>query len=110
MTEIKNDPVPFRNRPLVERVGPDQVKKFVCSSASLGQALKQLVPNLEFPWSDEHLYPPDRLLQFRFLLFLLRSVVSTPGSFKTGVPVSSRFCVDVHQTHYDPRRNSGRRS
>src|SRR5579863_5325622 len=61
MAEIKNDPVSFWNRPLVERVGPDNIENLVRSSSSIGQALKQLVPNLHLFLSDWHLCLQSRL-------------------------------------------------
>src|ERR1700680_2914567 len=55
MTESQNNPVPFRIRPLVERVGSDNAKNLVRATPSLGETLQQLMPNFDFLLRDEHL-------------------------------------------------------
>jgi hypothetical protein len=62
MPEIKNDPMSFWNRPLIQGVGTDNVENLIRSNPSLGQPLKQLVGNFDFPLRDEHLCLQSRLL------------------------------------------------
>src|SRR5580692_1294030 len=62
MPEIKNDPMSFWNRPLVQGVRSDNVKNLIRSNPSLTQLLKQLVRNFNFPLRDEHLCLQSRLL------------------------------------------------
>jgi hypothetical protein len=54
VTEIKNNPMSFWNRPLVERAGPDDAENFVGSHPSFRQTLKQLMPKPDFLLSDYH--------------------------------------------------------
>src|ERR1700678_2434284 len=54
MAEIENNSMSFRNRPLVDRVGLDNVENLVRLSSSFGQSLKQLVSNVNVLLRDEH--------------------------------------------------------
>src|SRR5579863_9003784 len=62
MSEIKNDSMSLRNRPLIQGVGTYNVENLIRSNPSLGHPLKQLVRNFDFILRDEHLCLQSRLL------------------------------------------------
>src|SRR4029077_8475371 len=74
VTEIKNDSMSFGNRPLVERVGADNVKNLFRSKASFGQTLEQLVPNFDFLLRDGHPCLQSPIDSVRSGLLLLRRI------------------------------------
>ncbi len=53
--EVEDDAMPLGNRPLVERISPDDIEKLVRSDASLGQALEKFTLNFDVVRCGKHI-------------------------------------------------------
>jgi hypothetical protein len=57
VAQIEDDPVPFRNGPLVERIRPHEIEELVRPRAGLRQAFKEFMPNFDTVLRGAHFLP-----------------------------------------------------
>ena len=63
--QVKNDPMSFRNRPLVKGIRPYQIEEPIGLGASFGQASKQAMLGSSSILGGKHLNHPPRLAKGR---------------------------------------------
>jgi hypothetical protein len=54
MSEVEDDPMPFRDWALVKRVRPYKVKKLIRAGAGLREAFKEFMPNSDSVLRGKH--------------------------------------------------------